>query len=276
MTDPTHGPTGARAREAESPAPEPVLVPRPRRFAEVLEALPRLALQPKPGRRYLTAADIVPPSGNGPGGRPWCAWCHEFEVVKGRRRYCSPRCQGLVMALISNLRGIVYERDGGCCRACGLDLELLEAVLASMYHHVPDLMPGHMNGAAVMREVRGKLGFGGDAYEALYHIDHIVPVELGGTSHPDNLQTLCIPCHGDKTAVDAGRIAQARRGRQEGAALELALDAKAQRGRVEPKKPWAAMTPMERIKERARRRSERRQRKAAARQSAKGGAHADT
>lgn len=29
--------------------------------------------------------------------------------------------------------------------------------------------------------------------------DHIVPLHNGGTSHPSNIQLLCIPCHKEKT-----------------------------------------------------------------------------
>lgn len=31
------------------------------------------------------------------------------------------------------------------------------------------------------------------------HVDHIVPKALGGDNSPDNLQSLCIPCHRRKT-----------------------------------------------------------------------------
>lgn len=269
MTHPTYGPTGARARAAESPAlvDGPVLLPRARHFAALLEALPRLTLRPRPGRRYLVASDIVPPPGTGPGGRPWCAWCHEAEVVKGRRRYCSPACQGHAMSLLSNLSGIVYERDGGCCRACGLDMALLEAVLSHVEVHGYDLL-GEV--PVWTPDILQRLGLETTEMGHLHHIDHIVPVELGGTSHPDNLQTLCIRCHADKTAHDAARIAQARRGRQEGAALELALDAKAERGRHYGPAPAAGLSPRKRIERDRKRKAERRARQTAARQAAKG------
>mgnify|MGYP003345949436 CR=1 FL=1 len=37
------------------------------------------------------------------------------------------------------------------------------------------------------------------------HVDHVVPLEDGGTDHPDNLQTLCEACHGRKTRAEQGR-----------------------------------------------------------------------
>jgi hypothetical protein len=43
--------------------------------------------------------------------------------------------------------------------------------------------------------------------QASRHVDHIVPLDQGGAQFdPANLQSLCIPCHTDKTAFDkAGR-----------------------------------------------------------------------
>jgi hypothetical protein len=36
---------------------------------------------------------------------------------------------------------------------------------------------------------------GGDGGERALDVHHIIPVSAGGTNHPDNLTTLCIPCH---------------------------------------------------------------------------------
>lgn len=41
--------------------------------------------------------------------------------------------------------------------------------------------------------------------EAAHQVDHRIPVSEGGTDHPDNLQSLCIPCHKTKTAAEARR-----------------------------------------------------------------------
>jgi 5-methylcytosine-specific restriction enzyme A len=42
-------------------------------------------------------------------------------------------------------------------------------------------------------------------------VDHIVALELGGRDRDDNLQALCGPHHRQKTAIDAGLIAKAKR-----------------------------------------------------------------
>lgn len=37
------------------------------------------------------------------------------------------------------------------------------------------------------------------------HVDHLVPLEEGGTDSYDNLQTLCDQCHGRKTRAEQRR-----------------------------------------------------------------------
>lgn len=61
----------------------------------------------------------------------------------------------------------IFERDGGRCRLCGLELEC---------------------------KPHG------------YHIDHIVPVALGGVDTPANVQLTCPLCNRRKQAVLEGQI----------------------------------------------------------------------
>jgi len=45
-----------------------------------------------------------------------------------------------------------------------------------------------------------------------WDIDHIIPLALGGTNEPKNLQILCKPCHQSKTSQsDIPRIAKTKR-----------------------------------------------------------------
>ncbi|MCO7226001.1 HNH endonuclease [Pleionea sp. CnH1-48] len=39
--------------------------------------------------------------------------------------------------------------------------------------------------------------------QAAQTVDHITPKSRGGTDEPDNLQSLCYPCHDYKTAREA-------------------------------------------------------------------------
>lgn len=43
------------------------------------------------------------------------------------------------------------------------------------------------------------------AYGQAAHVDHIVPLEEGGSDTDDNLQTLCQACHGRKTREEQKR-----------------------------------------------------------------------
>lgn len=36
-------------------------------------------------------------------------------------------------------------------------------------------------------------------------VDHIVPLAKNGTDKPDNLQSICEPCHERKTLIDSGQ-----------------------------------------------------------------------
>ena len=52
-----------------------------------------------------------------------------------------------------------------------------------------------------------------------FEVDHVLPLELGGADHIDNMQALCRPCHRQKTRDDVRRIAKARRIRKREAGL---------------------------------------------------------
>lgn len=72
------------------------------------------------------------------------------------------------------LRAFVYHRDGYRCQRCGVGAE------------VPD---GYDGRYTIFRPVT-------------FVLDHVVSLRNGGTTHPDNLQTLCDPCNAGK----AGRV----------------------------------------------------------------------
>ncbi len=44
--------------------------------------------------------------------------------------------------------------------------------------------------------------------EAATQVDHVVPLWKGGADHESNYQSLCEPCHKDKTALEAAERGQ--------------------------------------------------------------------
>ncbi len=45
----------------------------------------------------------------------------------------------------------------------------------------------------------------------LWHLDHIIPLAMGGDDGTGNYQPLCLPCHTAKTVKDVPAIAKAKR-----------------------------------------------------------------
>ena len=56
--------------------------------------------------------------------------------------------------------------------------------------------------AAVLKASSGRCARCGDPAT---EVDHVVPLQRGGSGHTDNLQPLCAPCHRRKTGTDAHR-----------------------------------------------------------------------
>lgn len=44
-----------------------------------------------------------------------------------------------------------------------------------------------------------------------FHVDHIIPLALGGRHNASNFQCICVPCHKTKTKADVKAIAKAKR-----------------------------------------------------------------
>jgi 5-methylcytosine-specific restriction endonuclease McrA len=126
--------------------------------------------------------------------RGTCRWCgepilHGPGPKQGRadfRRRWHPACVAAYEASDPRvLRTTVRKRDRGVCCSCGVDTNRLR------------------------RELRGKgraaklraLGF--HPRRSLWELDHVVPLIEGGDHGGSNLQTLCVPCHRRKSAVEA-------------------------------------------------------------------------
>ena len=82
---------------------------------------------------------------------------------------------------------------------------------------------------------------------SLWELDHIVPLVDGGSHDPSNLQTLCTPCHKNKTAQEARQRAAQRGEATEEAPVENAEEAE----RPSPRRKKAAPESLDLILEKA-------------------------
>lgn len=152
-----------------------------------------------------------------PDGRPLCRWCGG-GVPAPRRSWCSQPCvdEWLERADPQHQRYKVALRDKGVCAACGLDTQELARVLRRDAR-----LPEEDDRGRRRRErfLRGRMRLARDrrmgvpVTDHLWEMDHVHPVaEGGGGCGLENLQTLCVWCHREKTAEQAKR-AKAERDR---------------------------------------------------------------
>lgn len=136
----------------------------------------------------------------GPQGRCLCRHCGQ-EVPPRRRTFCGDACVGAwrLKTDPSFVRKQVWKRDKGRCALCGMRSRDLEKGLT--------LLRGlllRLGRSKVHLQLRKALKI--ESRHTLWDADHIRAVaEGGGECGLDNMQTLCLWCHRDKTAVRAPR-----------------------------------------------------------------------
>jgi 5-methylcytosine-specific restriction protein A len=131
-----------------------------------------------------------------------CRWCGESILYDSgakrgtldRRRRWHPACVAAYNATDPReLRRRVRRRDGGVCALCRVNTNQLRRAF---------------KGRGMWARMRAK-GF--VPRRSLWELDHRVPLIDGGTHDLSNLQTLCVPCHRDKSAREhSARAAQSR------------------------------------------------------------------
>jgi 5-methylcytosine-specific restriction endonuclease McrA len=111
---------------------------------------------------------------------------------------------------MSRLRLKVFDRDRAVCAACGADTAALEVQMRrearAMAHNGP-----YFSGYDLAFTVTG-IQLRREGYlirQSLWECDHVVPSTDGGVDALDNLQTLCQPCHRNKTARENSTRARA-------------------------------------------------------------------
>jgi len=132
----------------------------------------------------------------GPGGRCLCRHCG-LEVPKGRRTFCGDGCVNLWKQKTdpSFLRNLVWKRDRGRCAGCGLRCRDLEKSLGLLRQVL-----GRVGQPKVYGQVRKALKV--ESRHTFWDADHIrAVVDGGGECGLENMQTLCLWCHRDKTAA---------------------------------------------------------------------------
>ena len=138
-------------------------------------------------------------------GRPYCLYCtHLLLAPADDSPFCSEKCASgyFCAATQSSARRQLRERELGVCQKCGFNTlaffqrfkattseqERLQMLMSSKY-------PVNNRSRKMLTDPKE-----GDFWEA----DHIVPVEMGGgETSLDNFQTLCTPCHAEKTRAQA-------------------------------------------------------------------------
>ena len=140
--------------------------------------------------------------------RGTCRWCgepilYDSGAKRGsldRRRRWHPACVAAYDATDPReLRRRVRRRDRGVCALCRLDTYELRRAF---------------KGRGMWARMREK-GF--VPRRSLWELDHKVPLIDGGTHALSNLQTLCVPCHRNKSAVEHSERAAKLRERGRGA-----------------------------------------------------------
>ncbi len=99
------------------------------------------------------------------------------------------------------MRRRVYKRDRGVCVNCRLNTE-------KIHRRVTALPPQARMVAMMLLESKG---FNRGDISILWEADHILALDEGGKDVLDNLQTLCIPCHKEKSGEQSVRGARRRR-----------------------------------------------------------------
>ena len=159
--------------------------------------VPKRVLAPRHTKGGWVRPESLP---RGPNGLAQCRQCSK-EVHPPRRTFCSQACVDLwVVRTGSGMARFIRKRDKGVCALCRLDCQALKRQYKKLLTKQARVAFKVQHGIPASRTIR------------FWDVDHIVPVvEGGGSSGPDNLRTLCIPCHRRVTRELSQKRARARK-----------------------------------------------------------------
>lgn len=127
----------------------------------------------------------------------YCTWCGR-KVPKGKRYWCSQKCvdEYLVRKDPSYARRPVERRDKGVCSKCGTDTWRVQKRINQCRRRI------RLKDWSKYKRRVSKLTRWDGNRSSQWDMDHVCEVRDGGGSCGlDNLQTLCIPCHKEKTRL---------------------------------------------------------------------------
>jgi hypothetical protein len=137
------------------------------------------------------------------------------EIEKSRTLWCSQECVDYCMFITHPgfARTQIHQRDNGICAACDLDTDLLTRIMEWANKSYVETRMGVPRGLCgsqwsyrrvwlrfgCTNEILMKLGYVPN--QSLWQLDHVIELSDGGSHEPHNCQTLCVPCHKQKTAI---------------------------------------------------------------------------
>ncbi len=161
----------------------------------------------KLNRKNLTVADLFPKIHDEQGNK-LCRYCRKILTYK-RLEWCSNACRDAAYVQVNPglMRIYVKRRDKEICAHCGLNC--VELSLALSLRWLYDVRHGdaakefkdalwddlHKIGWDVDQRVAKGVRMWFHINNPLWHVHHIIPIAEGGDFGPDNVITLCIPCH---------------------------------------------------------------------------------
>lgn len=154
----------------------------------------------------------------GPHGLPECRWCKK-EVLPPKRTFCSVTCvyEHRLRSDPTLMKRVIEDRDHGVCAVCGVDCIIQHQELKKQWTAMQtagvefiDLsVPLEIRRTNMARfinkfedEYLKPLGISWSRFEGnrIWDLDHVLEVAAGGGSTgPENIQTLCMLDHKAKT-----------------------------------------------------------------------------